>query len=188
MRLENLKLHVDPSRSFIFHHETKSFSYLHHHAELELVYIIKGSGKRIIGDHIDQFYPNDLILVGSYLPHAWICDPEFSNSTEGFKGIAIVCQFNHFFLGEKFLDIPENIQLKEFLLKASRGIRFTGKEKEKIKNLMIDSYKKSESDQLYTLLEIFNIFASAKKPELLASSGLMEPYYKEGNEPIQKSD
>jgi quercetin dioxygenase-like cupin family protein len=85
MKLENLRLPQEPDKSFIIHHETQSFSQWHHHPEYELVLILKGKGKRMVGDSIDQFKPNDLILVGSYLPHAWLCDREYNEHPEGFK-------------------------------------------------------------------------------------------------------
>jgi AraC-like DNA-binding protein len=187
MRLENYILIKDPDRSFIIHHEVQSFSNWHHHPEYELVFIKKGKGKRMVGDNIDRFKQNDLVLVGSYLPHAWICDQEYNNHPDGFQGEAIVYQFLHDFIGPQFFELPENRNLKLILGESSRGVKFTGKTKEKIISLMNDSHNLEGADQLHTLFSIFNLLSKTKEYSLLSGSGFMEPYHKAGNEPLQKA-
>lgn len=187
MKFENYILLKDPDKSFIIHHEIKSFSSCHYHAEYELVNILNGKGMRQIGDNIDRFRQNDLVLVGSFLPHAWICDNDYNYGPKGFQGEALVVQFLPDFLGPQFMEIPENRRLSQLLRESSRGIRFTGKTRERISALLINSYKLDGADQLYVLMSIFNILSKTKEYVLLSSAGFMEPYHKEGNEPIQKA-
>jgi hypothetical protein len=46
-------------------------SEFHFHEECQLAYIIKGSGKRIVGDSIEYFAENDLVFLGPNVPHVW---------------------------------------------------------------------------------------------------------------------
>lgn len=186
MKLENIRLLKEPDKSFIVYHETNPFSTWHHHPEYELVLILKGKGKRIVGDHIDRFKQNDLVLVGSYLPHEWKCDREFYEHPDGFQGEGIVYQFLDDFLGSQFINIPENKKLKKILDESYNGLKFFGKTKKEIISLMVQNYNLEGVDRLYSLLSIFRILSKTKEYSLLSSPGFMDPFYKEGNEPMQK--
>ena len=155
--MESTKLLQDPDKSFIVHYETKSFARWHHHPEYELVLILKGRGKRMVGDHIDRFEQNDLILLGSYLPHEYLCDKEFLDHRDGFQGKAIVYQFLKDFLGSQFFEIPENRNLARVLGESYRGLQFYGKTRDKIISLMENSYQLDGTDRLYSLFSIFKI-------------------------------
>lgn len=187
MKLENTKLLQDPDKSFIVHHETKSFARWHHHPEYELLLILKGKGKRMIGDHIDRFEHNDLILLGSYLPHEYRCDEEYMNGPDGFQGKALVIQFLKDFLGSGFFEIPENRNLNRVLGESYRGLQFFGKTREKIIELMGNSYNLDGPERLYTLLSIFRLLGQTKEYRLLSSPGFMKPFQNQGDDPIQKA-
>lgn len=187
MKLESTRLLQDPDKSFIVHYETKSFARWHHHPEYELVLILKGRGKRMVGDHIDRFEQNDLLLLGSYLPHEFLCDREYSEDPDGFRGEAIVFQFMKDFLGSQFFEIPENRNLKNILEQSYRGIKFYGKTAGKLISIMADSYKLDGPERLFALFSIFRIFGQTDEFTLLSSPGFMKPFYNQGDEPIQKA-
>lgn len=187
MKLENKRLLKETDKSFIVYHETNPFTPWHHHPEYELVLIITGRGKRMVGDNIDRFEQNDLVLVGPYLPHEWVCDHEFFEHLDGFQGEGIVYQFVQDFIGPHFFEIPENRSLKRLLDESSRGLRFHGKTKEKIISLIINNYQLDGTDRLYSLFSIFRILSKTKEFTFLSSPGFMEPFHSEGNEPMQKA-
>jgi AraC-like DNA-binding protein len=187
MKLENYRLLKDPGRSFILHHETQGFSNWHHHPEFELVYIVKGTGRRLVGDNIDNFREGDLVLLGPYLPHSWICDKEYCDTPTGFMGEAIVIQFLYDFLGREYMEIPENRGLRQILEGSSRGILFTGTTRNDIETLLTGSYDLGGADQLFVLMSLFRIFSTTSEYSFLSSAGFMEPYHKAGNEPVQKA-
>lgn len=189
MKIENIRLLQEPGKSIIVYKECNPFSHWHHHPEFELVLITKGKGKRVVGDHISRFEENDLVLVGSYTPHEWLCDPEYFDNTGGFKGEGIVVQFLYDFLGETFFEIPENYKLKKFLKGATNGYQFHGFCKSKIISIMLEMQKKADSERLFALFNLFEIFtmASQKDYKILASPLFLDQYHTNENGPMQKA-
>ncbi|MEL6942821.1 MAG: cupin domain-containing protein, partial [Bacteroidota bacterium] len=45
--------------------------YWHFHPEIEITYVEKGAGLRIVGDNISPFTSGDLVLLGKNLPHCY---------------------------------------------------------------------------------------------------------------------
>lgn len=46
----------------------------HFHPELELTHILRGAGRRYVGDSIEPFDAGDLCLVGASTPHCWLSE------------------------------------------------------------------------------------------------------------------
>ncbi len=186
MKLLEIKPIKVPDKSFTFYHETQPFAPWHFHSEYELVYIIKGRGKRLVGDHVDTFKERDLIFLGSYLPHKWSCFDSYYED-DNFTGEAIVIQFQYDFLGRKFMEIPENNALLKFLDKSSRGCKLYGQTKAKIIDLLDNILIINNSDRLYSLFQIFNIFSTTSEYKLLASPGFTETFKKHEHEPLGRA-
>jgi len=145
----------------------------HYHPEFELLLITNGSGKRMVGDHGETFDKDDLVLLGGYLPHAWIPDPKYlsENSTDHCKSIYV--QFKKDLFGPHFVDIPELKGVRKVLKNSERGIKVLGKNKEKIIVLLKQIPDQTPIDQLLTLIKILDII-NLSDFELLASDN----YYK----------
>lgn len=187
MKIAKIRLLKEPDKSFIVYKETNQFSQWHHHPEYELVLITKGHGKRMVGDNINRFEENDLVFIGPYTPHEWLCDPEYFTSSGGFKGEGLVVQFLYNFIGESFFEIPENSTLKKFLNGASRGYEFYGNSRRRIASLMLKMIRMNDFDRLQSLFSIFRMFVSTKEYYILSSPSFMESNYPDENEPMQKA-
>ncbi|MGD0342132.1 MAG: AraC family transcriptional regulator [Bacteroidales bacterium] len=187
MKVADIRLLQEPNKSFIYYRESNPFSQWHHHPEYELVLITKGRGKRLVGDNLSRFVEKDLVFVGALTPHEWLCDPEYFNTPDGFKGEGIVIQFLYDFLGEYFFKIPENVNLNKFLEKSSRGYEFYGESKFKIMSIMLKMIKMNDFEKLYALFSIFKIFASTKDFNILSSPTFMEPNSLNQDDPMQKA-
>lgn len=90
----------------------------HFHPQYEISLILKGSGKRFVGDHIGSFYPGDLVLIGPNIPHCWISD---DHETENEM---LVVQFDPLFLGETFYSIPEARAVKALFTASQQAVLF----------------------------------------------------------------
>lgn len=90
----------------------------HFHPEYELTYIVKGRGKRLVGDSIETFGPGDFVLLGPGLPHVWVSEKKTNQ-----QAVAIVIQFSSAFAAT-ILSFPEMSALDNLFKKAQQGLYF----------------------------------------------------------------
>ncbi len=188
MRLVEIRLPQELDKSFVYYHDKNNFAPWHNHPEYELTLIVKGKGKRMIGDSIDRFEENDLLLIGPYLPHEWLCDDEYLNHPNGFQGECIVILFEANFLGTDFYKLPENIHLQKVLSIANRGCRIKNRTSEEVIKILLHSVQMSNNERLYALISIFGILSKmpASDCESLASANFSTTFTSNINEPINR--
>ncbi|KKN10742.1 hypothetical protein LCGC14_1033480, partial [marine sediment metagenome] len=177
METTEIRLFKESNQSFIYHIEEKDFGIYHHHPEFELVFIKKGNGVRIVGDNIDEFEKNDLVFLGSYLPHVWRCDSAYNKKDGTFTGKGYVIQFVEDFIGKSFWTLPENSDLLRFLSHASRGCKFYGQTKSDLINIMLSMQSMSPTQRFYAMFSIFEILSFTKEYKFISS-----PAFHESNE------
>ncbi len=174
METTEIRLFKESNQSFIYHIEEKDFGIYHHHPEYELILADRGSGVRIVGDNISEFKENDLVFLGASLSHVWRCDPEFYSDGGTFTGKGYVIQFLEEFIGNGFIDLPENRGLQAFFSHASRGCEFFGKTKDRIIEIMVGMKQMQPTQKLYALFSIFEIFATTEEYRFICSPVFQE--------------
>ena len=187
MKIARIRLRQEPYKSFIVHNEKDPFTPWHHHPEYELVLIIKGKGKRLVGDHVARFEKDDLIFLGPYLPHQWVCQIDNVNLSNGPEDEAFVIQFSYDFLGKSFFEIPENASLKRFLVESTRGYEFYGDTKSRIISILHKMCNMNDIMRLYALLDIFEIFNFTSEFHFLASPNVTDSFSFEKDDPIMNA-
>ena len=141
----------------------------------------------MVGDNIDRFENNDLVLIGAYTPHECLCDPEYFDHPDGFQGEGIVIQFVYDFLGETFFNIPENQNLNKFILGSTRGYVFYGETRKKIISIIRRMDSMDNCERFYALISIFNIFNKTPEFEFLSSPAFTEPFWFDESGPMQRA-
>jgi AraC-like DNA-binding protein len=111
------------SRAYhVKHFRKPKFDFLWHaHPELELTYVLRGSGVRYVGGSIQPFHDGDLCLSGSHVPHGYGAHPHCDSGAEW-----IVLQFSTHAWGQSFWQLPENKPVASLFKNAKRGIHFQG--------------------------------------------------------------
>lgn len=103
----------------------------HFHPYCELVLILQGNGQRVVGDSIDNYFSNDLVLIGPNLPHIW--RDERSDTPENTKSVVIYFSTSVF---DQLTDEQTLIKMKKLLSKACRGLKINGSLLEEVKSHM----------------------------------------------------
>src|SRR4051812_21235865 len=140
MKPDLLKIERSPEHSFSIRHDVmpRFYNKWHYHPEIELVYIIRGTGRQFIGDNIHHFKPGDMILLGQNLPHLWRSDDRFLVKNSRLKVEAIILHFTAECFGENFFQLPENKTLRHLFERASQAVRIKNATRDQVGILLKD--------------------------------------------------
>lgn len=147
----------------------------HYHPEIELHYLIKGEGIRFIGENISNFEEDELILLGSNLPHTWKCN--IKDNHDAYVE-AMVMHFHPDCLGVDFLSLPETKNFKRFLALANQGLLIKGEAKSKIKKQLFKMKDVEGLHKIVLLLRIFDILNKSQDFEVISSNYVNVNYNK----------
>jgi len=133
----------------------------HFHPECELTLITQSSGMRYVGNHVDDFKPGDLVLLGANLPHCW------KNTVENTDGSSsIVIQWDPTI----FPDLPEFRQIQLLMQRAVKGIKYNFERAESLKPMLSSMVDSSPLERYLALVEVLNILAIEREVSFLAGS------------------
>lgn len=158
----------------------------HFHPECELVYILSGSGKRIIGDKIENFEAGDMVFLGPNIPHVWYSDPSFYKKDAGLLSTAIVVYFSKDIFSEKFYLLEEAHALKDLFKKAERGLKIEGRAFEQVASFLEKMPDSNGMQKIVFLLQLLESISKAHNLEPLASITYKNSYATKDNHKIDK--
>jgi len=139
----------------------------HYHPELELNYISRGSGTRFVGDSVAQYGPNELVLVGSNVPHHWASDQFRGQAFD--RHPAIVVQFPASVVPSPMLALPEMESVKGLIERSRRGLAFSGPTQRAAAAVLTRMLAESPFDRFISLLKCLQLLAAAPDAVPLAS-------------------
>jgi len=153
----NLSFLVDYNKNEDLFKDSPKHVPFHFHKDYELMYVINGSGTRIVGSSIENFGNNDLVFIGPNLPHGWQGESN-AGDTSRISEYIYMC-FNEDLFGTIFFSLPDMQDIKRMLEKSVLGLKFSGHtimEANSILHRMLNEKKAKRFILLLQLLELFS--------------------------------
>ena len=158
----SFSLSVNPNFSDLF--------YWHFHPEYEIVFIDGADGNRMVGQHSSPFQSNDLVMIGSYIPHL---NFDYGIRTPYEK---IVIHIGKDFLKNANRNTPEFNPISRLLKGSQRGIAFGADTKESLGPRILNLANLSGFDQFMELLNILYFLERADDKEYLHEREVKNQY------------
>lgn len=168
----SFRLLLNPRLSHIF--------YWHFHPEFELVYIEGANGTRHVGEHISRYEYNDLVFIGSNIPHL---NFDYMVKTDYEK---VVLQVRSDFLGNAFGNVPELSTIFRLFELSKYGIAFGTDTKTHIGKRLKVIAQLPHFEQFLEVLNIFQFLANTNDYILLHEKPVENQYNKRDQERIKR--
>tara|TARA_R110002051_G_scaffold74049_1_gene134831 strand:- start:2650 stop:3495 length:846 start_codon:yes stop_codon:yes gene_type:complete len=129
------------------------YNRLHQHEEIQISYIINGTGKLLVGDSIHQFSRGDIYVIGSNLPHIFKSIPSELNAH------MITVFFTENTFGNDFFKLPYFKDLQSFFLNSNGGFKVKSGEKH-ISDSILKLYYQDKLNRFVTFLQLLELLST----------------------------
>lgn len=136
----------------------------HVHPELELTYVESSFGVRFVGDNIGEFKPNDLVLIGSMLPHHYYNAPQDSRGATWSR--LKVIKMREDFAGRELFDLEEFNDVRRMLTASGAGIVFGEADARACRELIYRVFDAEGARRVILLLELLSQLAATDYTQL----------------------
>ncbi|HBE41987.1 MAG TPA: AraC family transcriptional regulator [Bacteroidales bacterium] len=165
------KIEANINHSFYVEHV--KFRYfpnpLQFHPDVEILYVIQGTGTRFVGDSIDKFGPGDVVIIGENIPHVWYSDAKYINGNNDLISEVIFVLFKKEVFGEQFWDMPESKAIYKLIQLSQRGIKLTGETRREVAANMMSICEVKGFKRIILLMSILEAIAEKKEFLILAN-------------------
>ncbi len=143
----------------------------HFHDECQLVYIVSGSGTRIIGGSVEHFEPGDLTFLGSNVPHVWYSEPNPHDKEAPAISLALYINPNKLIARLKGLIDTQSIE--DFFVESERGMSIIGSKKSLIHGYLAQMLKQKSVGVLIYLFQILEMLMDPSERTWLNSTNVV---------------
>ncbi len=148
----------------------------HFHNVHEIALILKGTGKRIVGDNIEYFTDGDLVFMGPLLPHATFSGSSYHQTEADPEVHALVVYFRPDWFNKTFLNSPEFVRVMKLLKNVERGIQIVGSTKKRTVEALLKLKTCGSFERVLRLLEVLDIISRSNEFKYLASEAYSSTY------------
>ena len=152
----------------------------HFHPEYELIYINGTNGTRHVGNHISNYIDNDLVLIGSNIPHL--------NFDYGVSSASYTHEVLHIkpeIVNGIITNYPELNSIKKLLQMAQYGIAFHGETKEQVSTIFKQWHEMKGFNYFTSVMGVLNILSKSSEFELLHNSPYINRFKKKNQKRLR---
>jgi len=161
MRVLHQMTPYEPDEQSIVFQDTYPVPYLHNHRETQLIWVKRGTGNAVIGNHVQPFRPGEIYVVGSNQPHLF----EASNGVQ--ESINMLCLYvdhRRIFSGVSGY-IPELSVVADFMKEADAGLQVPPDYVDSTARIMVDVCNKLGLARFMSFLQLISLFIEIKAKE-----------------------
>lgn len=128
---------------------------LHQHDEIQLSYIVEGTGTLVVGDTINNYHLGDVFVIGSNSPHVFKSDAK-----SHVKSQMINLFFTKQSFGDTFFDLEELKEIQPFFNRSKFGFKLKSKISD-AQDLFLQLNEASKLNKFLVLLKLLSLMVSA---------------------------
>ena len=160
-------IHVQVDRQPCF------YDTLHQHPEIQITWIVESTGTLILGDHVGDFKPGDVFLIGANVPHVFRNDDRYYQGDPELEAHGISVFFEKGVFGADFFKLPEMREVGKLINLSERGVKVAGETGRAFSVLIGEMSQLEGLAQLVRLFEVFKLLTVHPEDLHVLTSGVI---------------
>lgn len=158
MKVLPFKIPKPENEALVYQEDIERIFYdqLHQHAEIQISYIKEGEGVFIVGDTLNDYKSDDILVIGGFVPHVFKSDIHTSNMSRMYSLF-----FDKTSFGNDFFELPDMKTTRPFFKNAQYGMKIMSNKKMIINEFNTLKYQNG-IERIATLLKIINIINTSE--------------------------
>lgn len=136
------------------------YNRLHQHEEIQISIILKGEGDLVVGDTINRYHENSIVVIGSNVPHLFRTEQEYEGESH-----MLTLFFTKESFGNFFFELIEMRELESVFKKIDAGLQLKD-HIEEIKSIFLQLEHESHLERFISFLKILKYISQAKTKSL----------------------
>ncbi len=166
----------------VLQQEDKGFEYpWHYHPEYELTYILENPGVRYVGNSVENFFENDLVLLGPNLPHCWV-----NHDNSGPSSRAIVIYWKQEFIESGLMQFREFETIRQLMMSSYKGVKYNASTALDLREDFVRLTSLPPFDRLILFVQLLNKLGQYGQSNYLCEHGFDHSFNHIDNERINK--
>ena len=141
-------------------YDVSFYDKLHQHEEIQISLIVEGEGTLVVGDTVNYYSNNDVLVIGSHIPHVFKSDINASKTSH-----MLTLFFTKHSFGNQFFELEELKEVEPFFKRAKHGFKVISNQK-MIKDLFFQLEKSTKLNCFIILLKLIKIASQASYKSL----------------------
>lgn len=132
MKILPFKIPKTEREALIYQEDIERVFYdqLHQHEEIQISYIVKGAGTLIVGDSINDYKEDDVLIIGENVPHVFRSNVEASP-----ESVMLTLFFTKTSFGKDFFSLNDMSSVDDFFKESEYGMKILSNHKKIIHHL-----------------------------------------------------
>jgi YesN/AraC family two-component response regulator len=146
------------------------YNHLHRHREVQIEWVVEGSGMLIAGNYMQRFEAGDVYIISANQSHIFKNDESYFDPEQKKQvhSVSIFFNPNHFLVN--ILNLPEMASLKKFVDGLHNGFQIPESSAETIKRTISEVMHHKESQRVASFINLLHLFSTARNMKPLATN------------------
>lgn len=146
------------------------YNHLHRHREVQIEWVVEGSGMLIAGNYMQRFESGDVYIIGANQSHIFKSDDVYFNPEEKKQVHSISIFFDPNQLSTNLLSLPEMVGIRKFVNGLHNGFQLPESSYDIVKSTISDIKQKTEILRVASFITLLHLFSSIKNMKPLATN------------------